>query len=189
MLNVDWTSRLWCFETINSILLLMSVLYLLIIYNLILKVGSLASTIFNKQQILVKCPRSLYGRLIQKTHTGASFIPGWLFYFVSRLHDDGLFHITVICLKVHFMSIKYTCDSKSQTLRMRYRPIQFTCKPISHWHRWSFRVYMILLRNFVPEWISSSGTITRVNLRWGDSRRHDILWWYHVNKFRAIRGN
>ena len=46
MLNVDWTSRLWCFETINSILLLMSVLYLLIIYNLILKVGSLASTIF-----------------------------------------------------------------------------------------------------------------------------------------------
>ena len=46
MLNVDWTSRLWCFETINSILLLMSVLYLLIIYNLILTVGSLASTIF-----------------------------------------------------------------------------------------------------------------------------------------------
>ena len=25
--------------------------------------------------------------------------------------------------------------------------------------------------------------------RWGDSRRHDILWWYHVNKCRAMRGN
>ena len=29
---------------------------------------------------------------------------------------------------------------------------------------------------------------------WGDSRqsdlhRHDILWWYHVNKYRAMRGN
>ena len=23
----------------------------------------------------------------------------------------------------------------------------------------------------------------------GDSRRHDILWWYHVNKCRAMRGN
>ena len=23
----------------------------------------------------------------------------------------------------------------------------------------------------------------------GDSRRHDILWWYHVNKYRAMRGN
>ena len=26
-------------------------------------------------------------------------------------------------------------------------------------------------------------------LRRGDSRRHDILWWYHVNKYRAMRGN
>ena len=23
----------------------------------------------------------------------------------------------------------------------------------------------------------------------GDSRRNDILWWYHVNKYRAMRGN
>ena len=23
----------------------------------------------------------------------------------------------------------------------------------------------------------------------GDSRRHDILWWYHVNKYSAMRGN
>ena len=25
--------------------------------------------------------------------------------------------------------------------------------------------------------------------RWGDLCRHDILWWYHVNKYRAMRGN
>ena len=142
-----------------------------------------------KQQNLFECSPSLYGRLIQKTRTGASFIPGWLFYFVSCLYDDGLFHITVICLKVHFISIKHVCDSKLQTLRMRHRPIQFTCKPISKRNRWSFRVYMMLLQNFVPEWISSSGTITGVNLRRGDSRRHDILWGYHVNKNRAMRGN
>ena len=23
----------------------------------------------------------------------------------------------------------------------------------------------------------------------GDPRRHNILWWYHVNKYRAMRGN
>ena len=27
------------------------------------------------------------------------------------------------------------------------------------------------------------------NRRWGDSSWHDILWWYHVNKYRAMRGN
>ena len=100
----------------------------------------------------------------------------WLGHFISRY------------LKVHFMLIKYTCDSKSQTLRMRY-PFQSTGRPISHRNGWSFRIYMILFRDFVPEWNSRSGTTTGVNSRRGDSRRHDILWWYHVNKCRAMRGN
>ena len=33
------------------------------------------------------------------------------------------------------------------------------------------------------------GTRTGVNSRRGDLRQHDILWWYHVNKYRAMRGN
>ena len=53
-------------------------------------------------------------------------------------------------LKVHFRLIKYTCDSKSQTLRTRY-PFQSTGRPISHWNGWSCRVYMIPLQNLVPE--------------------------------------
>ena len=53
-------------------------------------------------------------------------------------------------LKVHFMLIKCICDSKSQTLRMRY-PFQSTGRPISHRNGWSFRIYMILFRDFVPE--------------------------------------
>jgi len=89
----------------------------------------------------------------------------WLGHFISRY------------LKVHFMLIKCTCDSKSQTLRMRY-PFPSTGRPIS------YRVYMIQLRDFVTEWNSRPGTRTGVNLR-----RHDILWWYHVNKYRAMRGN
>ena len=63
------------------------------------------------------------------------------------------------------------------------------CRLISHRHVRSFRVYMIPLRDFVPEWNSQPGTTTGVNSRRGDSRRHDILWWYHENKCRAMRGN
>ena len=90
----------------------------------------------------------------------------WLGYFTSRY------------LKVHFMLIKCTYDSKSRTLRMRY-PFQSTGRPISHRNVWSFRVYMIPLWDFVPEWNSRPGTRTRVNSRRsdscrGDSRQHEI---------------
>ena len=117
----------------------------------------------------------------RESHTGMTFwfcigFTLWLSHFISRY------------LKVHFMLIKYTCDSKSQTLRMRY-PFQSTGRPISHRNVWSFRVYMIPLRDFVPEWNSRPGTRTGVNSRWGDSRLHNILWWYHVNKYRAMIGN
>ena len=100
----------------------------------------------------------------------------WLGYFTSRY------------LKVHFMLIKCTYDSKSRTLRMRY-PFQSTGRPISHRNGWSFRVYMIPLRDFVLEWNSRPGATAGVNSRRGDSRRHDFLWWYHVNKCRAMRVN
>ena len=50
---------------------------------------------------------------------------------------------------------------------------QSTGRPISHWNMWSFHVYMIPLRDFVPEWNSRPGITTGVN----DSRRHYTLWW------------
>ena len=62
----------------------------------------------------------------------------WLGHFISRY------------FKVHFMLIKYMFESKSQTLRMRY-PFQSTGRPISHRNLWSFRVYLIPLRDFAPE--------------------------------------
>ena len=124
--------------------------------------------------------------LHEKTRTGTSFTLRWLFDFVSGLHDDWV--ISYRYLKVHFMLMKYTCVSKSQTLRMRYS-FQSTGRPISHRNGWSFRVYMIPLRDYVPEWNSRPGTRTGVNSRQGDSRQHNILWWYQVNKYRAMRGN
>ena len=91
--------------------------------------------------------------------------------FEGTLHDD----------KIHVWF-------KIATLCMRY-PFQSTERPISHRNGWKFRVYMIPSRDFVPEWNSRPSTRTGVNSHRGDSRRHDILWWYHVNKYRAMRGN
>jgi len=56
--------------------------------------------------------------------------------------------------------------------------------------------------NFTPKWVLVSrlhDTVARfqtgvkfsprANSRRGDSHRHNILWRYHVNKYRATRGN
>jgi len=76
------------------------------------------------------------------------------------------------------MLIKYICDSKLQTLHMRY-PFQSISRLISLRNVWSVCIYVILLQDFAPEWNSHPGTTTGVNshlnLPW-----HDILWWYHV---------
>ena len=61
----------------------------------------------------------LRGCFHEKTRTGAIFIPGWLSDFVSRLHDEGVISYLGY-LNVQFILIKYTCDSKSQTLRIHY---------------------------------------------------------------------
>ena len=122
--------------------------------------------------------------------------PAWVSYrddFVIsyrfvRLHDDWVFSSShVQCVEADEAILDW------QKLRMRY-PFQSTCKPISHRNEWLFRIYMIPLRNLEPEWNSRPGARTGVNScqgdsRQGDSRRHDILWWYHVNKCRAMRGN
>ena len=113
------------------------------------------------------------GCLHRKTRTGASFISGWLRDFVSRLHDDWVFSSSHV---QRVEADKAILDW--QKLRMRY-PFQSTRKPISHRNEWSFRVAKS----------SRPGARTAVNSRQGDSRRHDTLWWYHVNKCRAMSGN
>ena len=109
----------------------------------------------------VASPADILRRTPKNVCGGGYAFTWWLGHFIPR-------H-----LKVH-MIIKYTCDSKSQTSRMRY-PFQSTGRPISHRNGWSFRVYMIPLRDFIPEWNSRPGTRTGVNSRRGDSHRYDIL--------------
>ena len=42
---------------------------------------------------------------------------------------------------------------------------------------------------FAPEWKSRSRTVTAVNSQWFVSFWNEILCWYHVNEYRATRGN
>ena len=100
------------------------------------------------------------------------------FFILYRVYvmTGWSFHMSI--LEGTLMLIKYICDSKSQTLRMRCL-FQSISRLISHRNVWSVCVYMIPLRDFVPEWNSHPDTTTRVNSHQGDSPWHDILWWYH----------
>ena len=81
----------------------------------------------------------------------------------------GSFHISVF--EGTFYVDKHMVDSKLQTLHMHYQ-FQSTNRPISHRNELSFHVCMILLKDFVPEWNSHSGTTTKVNSCRSDSRQH-----------------
>ena len=61
---------------------------------------------------------------------------------------------------------------------MRYRQTDFTPK----------RVVVSRLHDTVARYRTGVKFSPPYNNQ-GDSRRHDILWWYHVNKCRAMRGN
>ena len=106
-----------------------------------------------------------------------------IFSFVSCLHYDWIISYLIIW--------RYTScwwNTHKQTLLMRC-PFQSTSRPISHRNLRSFRVYVIPLWDFVPEWNSHPSTTIGVNSCQGDSCWHDILWWYHVNKCRAMKRN
>ena len=96
------------------------------------------------------------------------------------------FRITFTCWLGHFEGTLHVYNRKHHACATR------SSLPADRFHPgkgWTFRVYMISSQNLVPEWNSRLGAATGVNSRRGDSRRHDILWWYHVHKCRAIGGN
>ena len=103
------------------------------------------------------------GSLHEKTCTGASFILG---YYVLLLTFTCLY---VFCRSLtntkmsSWINKSYACATRSSLTADRF-----------HTETRSFHVYMTLLRNFVSEWNSLSGTTTGVNSRRSDSRRHDI---------------
>ena len=142
--------------------------------------------------------QGLRGCLHEKTHTSASFSPEWPFWFpIAFTWWQG--HFISRYLKVHFMLIKYTCDSKSQTLRMHY-PFQSTGRPISHRNGWSILVYTIPLQEILapvqqPGWTHAGvthagmtfcGGITLTNIESWEGTGGELALgrkspWHHVN--------
>ena len=103
--------------------------------------------------------KDIRGCLYEKTRTGVSFIPGWLFNFVS--FTWWLSHFISRYLKVHFMLIKIHAWFKIANITHAlpvpvYRQTNFTPKSVV------VSRYMIPLRDFVLEWNSRSGTATGV---------------------------
>ena len=100
-------------------------------------------------------------------HTGMTFwfriaFTWWLGHFISCY------------LTVHFMLIKYTYGSKSQTWCMRY-PFQSTGRPISHRNGWSFRVLFYTVTTDVDLPIGKQDC-QEFFFSWGCSRKLKQMW-------------
>ena len=116
--------------------------------------------------------------------------PWYKFHFLLRITFTlWLGNFISGYLKVHFMLIK--------CMKIQNRK-HFPCTACSSLPAVWFHTEMCgrftlfcmkLLQDFAPEWNSRPGTTTGVNSDRGDSRWRDILWWYHVNKCKAMRGN
>ena len=118
--------------------------------------------------------KDIRGCLHEKTRTGASFIWGWLFDFVSR--DDW------VILKVHFMLIKIHAWFKIANITHAlpvpvYRQNNFTPKS----------VLVSRLHDTVTRFRTGVKFSPRYNNQ-GYSGWYDILWWYHVTNVEPWEG-
>ena len=93
----------------------------------------------------------------------------------------GSFHISLFegTLHVDKIHVWFKIANITHALPVPvYRQTDFTPK----------RVVVSRLHDTVARFRSGVKFSPRYKKR-GDSRGHDILWWYHVNKYRAMRGN
>ena len=103
------------------------------------------------------------------SYRGDFLIPYYLYIMMGLSY---LGHLKVLLMLINLLLVQF----KIANIMHALDPFQSTCRPISHRNRWSFCIYM------KPVWNFRSSTTTGVNSCRGDSCRHDILRWYHVNK-------
>ena len=97
-------------------------------------------------------------------------------YMMTRPFHMSLFEGTLHVDKIH---VKFKIANFTHALPVPvYRQTDFTPK----------RVVVSRLDDTVARFRTRVKFSSRYRNR-GDSRRHDILWWYHVNKCRVVRGN
>ena len=68
-------------------------------------------------------------------------------------------------------------------------PVPVYQETVSYRNEWPFHVFMILVQVFILEQKSRPGTATGMNSFRYESYRYEILDRYHVNEYRATRGN
>ena len=104
----------------------------------------------------------------------------WLGYFISR-------YLKALFMLIKYMSVTcviqnrkhYACATRSSLPADRFFTPKLLFGLCLHYTVARFRT----AAKFSSQY-NNRGEPTR-----GDSRRHDVLWWYHVNKCRAMRGN
>ena len=96
-------------------------------------------------------------------------------YMMTGSFHFSLFEGTLHIDKIHVIQNRkhYACATRSSLPADRFRP------------KW---VVVSRLHDTAARFRSGVKFSPRYKNR-GDSRRHDILWWYHANKYRAMRGN
>ena len=100
--------------------------------------------------------------------------------------------IHILLFKGTFRVDKYTCGSNRKhyvcTTRSSLSADRFHTETggrfVFTWYRCEISYWSEILARY-----ENRGELARGGSRRGDSRRHNILWWYHVNKYRAMRGN
>ena len=119
---------------------------------------------------ILKVDKGVYKRKLALAYQGDLLISYCVYMMTASFHIS-LFEGTINVDKRH-MRFKIANITLALPVPV-YQQTDFTMKDVVIWH----------LHDTVV-WFR-----TRVNLRWGDSRWHDILWRYHVNKCRAMRRN
>ena len=104
------------------------------------------------------------------------------------VYIKGHFMTAEVCFKINKFVIVTPSWIECQKLCMCH-PLQTPRRVISCRNEQSYLVYMTSEWVFVPEWKSSSETVTGVNSYRYDSLPYEILCSYHVNEYRATRGN
>ena len=108
------------------------------------------------------------------------------FLILYLLMMTGSFHISLFegTLHVDKIHVWFKIANITHVLPVPfYRETDFSQKQVV------ISRLLIPLRDFVSPWNSRPVTRTGVNTSGGDSRWHDILWWYHINKDTAMKGN
>ena len=100
-------------------------------------------------------------------------------HFISRLFE-GTLHVDEIHMPFKMADVTHICTTRSSP-------------PADRFHtetggRFAFTWYRCEI-SYWSEILAPPSTTIGVNSRRGESHPNDILWWYHVKKCRAMKGN